>query len=248
MRGISIMKKMTVVTLLAGAAVIGGAVWAADGYLGWFGGEKKTPAVLRPMVAQPAAATPAPAMAMMGNALDIQPTDRVLGAMTAPLTMIEYASMTCSHCADFNNDTMPKVKKDWVATGKLKYVLRDLAWDNLAVGMAKVARCAPARQYSPIADAFFKNQSNIVTSNDPLAKIKEIAATFGMDSAKVDSCIKDEALHVEVETSKKVAMETLGVRGTPAVFINGAKVEGAVDYDTLKKTLDAAYAKVTAKK
>lgn len=239
------MKKMTVVALLASAAVVGGAVWA-EGYLGWFTGDKAPAPVLKPMV-QPAAPVAAP-LAMMGNALDIQPNDRVQGAMTAPLTMIEYASMTCSHCADFNNDTMPKVKKDWVATGKLKYVLRDLAWDNLAVGMAKVARCAPARQFSPIADAFFKNQSSIVTSNDPLAKIKEIAATFGLDSAKVDECIKDAPLQVEIENSKKVAMEGLGVRGTPAIFINGTKVDGAVDYDTLKKTLDVAYAKTQAKK
>lgn len=243
-----IMKTMTVVGLLAGVAVIGGAVMAADGYLGWFGESKPAP-VLRPMAQAQAPATPAASpMAAMGNALDIQPNDRVQGSMTAPLTMIEYASMTCSHCADFNNDTMPQVKKDWIATGKMKYVLRDLAWDNLAVGMAKVARCAPPSQFSAIADAFFKNQSLIVTGNDPLAKIKEIAATFGMDGAKVDTCIKDAALHTEVENSKKIAMEGLGVRGTPAIFVNGTKVDGAVDYPTLKKTLEEAYAKATAKR
>ena len=121
------MKTMTWGTIVIGAAVVGTAVWAADGWLGWFGGNT-APA------AKPVAAQPAPAMAMMGNALDIQATDRVVGSMTAPVTMIEYASMTCNHCAHFANDVMPQVKKEWIESGKVKYVLRDLAWDNLAVG------------------------------------------------------------------------------------------------------------------
>lgn len=238
------MKKMTVGVLLIGVAVVAGTVWA-EGWRDWFGGGTATKSTATQTVSKAPAAAP---MAMMGNALDIQPNDRVSGSMTAPLTMIEYASMTCSHCADFTKNTMPSVRKDWIATGKLKYVLRDLAWDNLAVGMAKVARCAPISQFEPIATAFFTNQERIVTSNDSLSEIKKIAQTFGMDSAKVDACVKDEALQAEVETSKKVAMEGLGVRGTPAIFINGTKVDGAVDYPTLKTTLDAAYAKATARK
>ena len=239
--------KMLAGVLLVGVAAVAGTVWA-EGWRDWLGmGSAAT--TTKAKAVQPVVAKPAPdAMAMMGNALDIQPNDRVIGSMTAPVTMIEYASLTCSHCADFSKETMPSVKKEWIGTGKLKYVLRDLAWDNLAVGMAKVARCAPVSQFEPITTAFFSNQLNIVTSNEPLAEIKKIALTFGIDGAKVDSCVKDEALQVEVENSKKIAMEGLGVRGTPAIFINGAKVDGAVDYATLKKTLDAAYAKAITKK
>lgn len=243
------MKRMAGMVLLAGAVIAAGTVFAADGsWMDWLKGKAgvttSTPA---PTVGE-APAAPTNAMAMMGNALDIQPNDRVQGSMTAPVTMIEYASLTCPHCADFNVETMPKVKKDWIATGKLKYIMRDLAWDNLAVGMAKIARCAPPTQFDPIVTSFFANQKDIMLASDPLVQIKKLMVPFGMDSAKVDACVKDAALHKQVEDSKTIAMDGLGVRGTPAMFINGSKIDGAVDYDELKKTLDAAYAKATAAK
>lgn len=239
------MKKITVAAVFVGVAVIGGAAWAADngGWLsGWFDSAKA--AVSKPAAtAKPAAA--AQPVANVGNVLEIQPGDRVMGSMMAPVTMIEYASMTCSHCADFTLKTMPQVKKDWVATGKVKYVLRDLAWDDMAVGITKVARCAPAQQYYGIVEAFFKNQMNIVTSNDPLGQIKNVAAGFGMDGAKVEACVKDADLHERVAASKKTATETLGIRGTPTTFVNGVKIDGAAPYEEVKPILEAAYAKAT---
>lgn len=233
------MKKVTIGCLLLGAVVVAGTVWA-DGWRSWFGGKDEA----KPMAAAAAPGAPAASpMAMLGNALDIQENDRIVGSMTAPVTLIEYASLTCSHCADFATRTMPSVKKEWVDTGKVKYVMRDLAWDNLAVGMAKIARCAEPAQFFPLTNAFFMNQKMIVTSNDALGEIKKVAAPFGMDEAKVEACIKDGPLQTQVEESKRIAMEVLGVRGTPAIFINGVKVDGAVDYKTLKPTLDTAYAK-----
>ena len=237
-------KQMVALGVAIGVVAAAGTVWA-DGWFGWGGKKAATTSTATQTVVATPVASP---LAMMGNALDIQPNDRVEGSMTAPITMIEYASLTCSHCGDFNKDTMPTVKKEWIATGKMKYVLRDLAWDNLAVGMAKIARCAPQNQFNDIVDAFFSKQQDIVLSNDPLVEIKKVAATFGLDGAKVDMCVKDAALQEQVENSKKIAMEGLGVRGTPAIFINGTKVDGAVSYDDLKKTLDAAYAKATAVK
>lgn len=234
------MKKVTVAAVFAGIAVIGGAAWAADGWLdGWWNSAKA--AVAKPTAsAVVAAPTPTPTAA---NALEIAPGDRVMGSMMAPVTMIEYASMTCSHCADFTLKTMPQVKKDWIATGKVKYVLRDLAWDDMAVGISKVTRCAPAQQYYGMVDAFFKNQMNIVTSNDPLGAIKNVAAAFGMDGPRVEACVKDAALHERVAASKKTATEVLGIRGTPTTFINGVKIDGAAPYDEVKKVLEAEYAK-----
>lgn len=238
------MKKMTVAAVFVGIAVVGGAAWAADGWLdGWWNSAKA--AVSKPAAA-PAAAKPAAPVVNAGNALEIGPGDRVMGSMMAPVTMIEYASMTCSHCADFTLKTMPQVKKDWIATGKVKYVLRDLAWDDMAVGITKVARCAPAQQYYGLVEAFFKNQMNIVTSNDPLAEIKNVAAGFGMDGAKVEACVKDAELHERVAASKKTAMEVLGIRGTPTTYVDGVKLDGAVPYEEMKPVLEAAYAKAVA--
>lgn len=189
-----------------------------------------------------------PDASFVGQPLDIQPNDRVVGAMTAPVTMIEYASLTCSHCADFATQTMPKVKEEWIKTGKVKYVLRDLPWDNLALGMAKVARCAPAEQFEPLAEAFFADQTSILMGSNPLQEIKKVAATAGMSSDQVDTCIKDAKLHAQILGSKEIALTKLGVTGTPGIFVNGTKVEGFVEYKDFKKTLEAEYAKALAKK
>lgn len=234
----------------AGLVVMAGAgsAWAADaGWGSWWPFGQKEAAAPAPAAA-PQAVDVKPDMTIVGKPLDIQPNDRVVGAMTAPVTMIEYASMTCSHCADFATQTMPKVKEEWIKTGKLKYVLRDLPWDNLALGMAKVARCAPAEQFEPLAEAFFADQTDIIMGSNPLQEIKKVAASAGMSGDQVDSCIKDVNLHAQVLGSKEIALTKLGVKGTPGIFVNGTKIEGFVPYADLKKTLDAEYAKAVAAK
>ncbi|NBV54447.1 MAG: hypothetical protein EBR79_01890 [Proteobacteria bacterium] len=193
-----------------------------------------------PVAAVPAVVVPQTA----AEVLQILPSDRVEGSVMAPLTIIEYASMTCSHCADFAKDTLPQLRKEWIATGKAKFVMRDLAWDNLALGMAKIARCAPAEQFKPLVESFFGGQQKIITSASPLDEIKQITRMAGMDDATVDACVKDAALHAQVLASKNQALEILKVQGTPAIFVNGVKVDGAVAYKDLKKVLDAEYAKV----
>jgi len=247
----SVMRVGLIVCLLG----LVGTVWAAEGWLGklWpFGQEHSVVAsstTVSQTAAEPAPVEVKPDTTVVGKPLDIQPSDRVEGAMAAPVTMIEYASLSCPHCADFTTETMPKVRHDWIETGKVKYVLRDLPWDNLALGMAKVARCAPADKFQPLVRAFFAGQKDIMLSNDPLSRINKIAADVaGMNADTVEACIKDVKLHAQVLGSKEIAMQKLGVKGTPTIFVNGTEVDGAVDYDTLKKTLDAAYAKATGKK
>jgi len=168
--------------------------------------------------------------------------------MMAPVTIVEYASLTCSHCADFSTGTMPQVRKEWISTGKAKYVLRDLPWDDLALGMAKITRCVPPEQFKPLVESFFAHQLDIMKSSQPLEEIKKVTRMAGMSDAQVDACIKDAALHAQVMAGKDTAFNKLGVRGTPAIFINGTLVSGAVPYNDLKKTLDEAYAKATGKK
>lgn len=225
------MKKVMFAAAVAAACAMGSAAFAvAEG------------------ISATAAKSPVPAAAMPAalalNPLDIADTDRVLGSPMAPVTIVEYASMTCSHCGDFANKTFPQVKKEWIDTGKAKYVLRDLPWDNLALGMSKIARCAPAAQFYPLTEAFFAGQEKIVTGKDPLAEIRKITRTAGMTDEQVDACIKDPAVHAQVTGSKDIAMNRLGVKGTPAFFVNGTRVEGFEGYKDFRKTLDAEYAKV----
>lgn len=178
------------------------------------------------------------------QALMISADDRVLGSMMAPVTVIEYASLSCSHCADFEKETFPQIKKEWIDTGKVKYVLRDLPWDDMALGMAKVTRCAPEAQFYPLVETFYAQQMKIFGSKDVLGEIKNVAKMAGMAPDQVEACIKDPDIHAKVVAMKDTGFNVLQVRGTPTFFVNGTVVNGAVPYKDFKKTLDAEYAKM----
>ncbi len=198
-----------------------------------------------------AAAVPVPA-AVSGTAdvakvLEVNADDRVEGKANAPVTIIEYASMTCPHCRDFNNETLPKVEEEWVQTGKARYVLRHLPWDDLAAAEAAVMRCAPPEQYYPLAKAFFGAQEAIMKASAPLSEVKQIARFAGLDDTAVQACITDPANHKFITDMRNTAQTTLGVKGTPTFFINGERVDGEQSYTQMKGYLQKAYKKATAK-
>jgi protein-disulfide isomerase len=209
---------------------------------------KATPAV-SPTAAAPAASATsvlftAPTVI---NPLDVQPTDLVIGQASAPITLIEYASLTCSHCRDFHLKTLPEIKTNWLDTGKAKYVLRDMPWDNLALGMAKLARCVPPAQQTAMYQALFTAQPTILANSNPLTALVPVAQQAGLSAAQTEACIRNNALQTQIEATKKAGYDQLNVRGTPTLFVNGTKVDGFVRYADLKPKLDAAYAKATAK-
>lgn len=181
------------------------------------------------------------------NPLEAQPTDVVMGQASAPVTLIEYASLTCSHCRDFHLKTLPNIKKYWLDSGKAKYILRDMPWDNLALGMAKLARCVPPAQQAAMYQALFTAQPTILANSNPLTALVPVAQQAGLSAAQTEACIRNNALQSQIEATKKTAYDQLNVRGTPTLFVNGTKVDGFVSYADLKPKLDAAYAKATAK-
>ena len=183
--------------------------------------------------------------ALQEEPLKVYPFDRVMGSADAPVTIIEYASLTCSHCAHFHEDTLPYIEREWIKTGKAKYVLRDLPWDNLAFAMGKTARCAPQENYFRAVAAIMKNQEAIVTSkgiDGIVAKLAEVVEPFGLSSRQVNSCINGSADdHAIIAAMKDSALKSLGVQGTPVTFVNGQKIDGAQPYNKVKPILQNAY-------
>ena len=121
--------------------------------------------------------------------------DMVIGAANAPVTIIEYASLTCPHCARFHTETLPKLKSEYVETGKVKYVFRDFPLDGLALRAAAIAHCAGPERYFTYLDVFFQQQGNWTRGNDPeqmLAQLKRLARTGGMSEAQIDDCLKNK--------------------------------------------------------
>ena len=187
--------------------------------------------------------SPTPALAAAGDAakeLAVQPSDRILGKAEAPITIIEYASLTCPHCAHFDVTVLPKLKEKWIDTGKAKLVLRDYPLDEPALRAAMVARCAPADRFYPLIDTFFAQQEQWATSRDYRAALEKLVKLGGMSDKEFKGCISDKKLEDQVAQSRLTASQQLGVDATPTFFINGKKFDGAPTVEAFDQALSGA--------
>lgn len=162
------------------------------------------------------------------KALEVKENDRVYGDKSAPITIVEYASMTCGHCADFHNKYYKEIKEQLVDTGRVNFVFRDLPWDNRALAVSMVARCAPVKDHGKFISAFFSTHENWVRSGDFMTSIKQVARLGGMKPIDVDTCLQNPDVNSEIRNNRKEAIDVLNVKGTPAFFINGHRFEGVL--------------------
>lgn len=156
----------------------------------------------------------------MDNAL----AERAMGDPDAPVVMIEYASMTCPHCARFHNEILPKVKASLIDTGKVRLIFRDYPLDTHALRAAMMARCTDRANYFNLVEVIFKNQDRWVKSADPLAGLKQLGALAGMDSSYIESCIKNPQLEQFILSGMQDAQRKYKIKATPTfVFNNDAE-------------------------
>jgi protein-disulfide isomerase len=186
--------------------------------------------------------TPSPAAAQSQTPA-VTADDRVLGKPDAPVTIVEYASLTCPHCAAFEAETLPKLKEQWIDTGKAKLVFRDFPFDQAALSGAKLARCAPPDRFFSFIDVLFKDQNNWSRASDPQAALGKIAKLGGISSDQFDACMKDEKLADRIVAGELTAKNNYGVESTPTFFINGKKLVGNQPYPEFEKALNDALPK-----
>ena len=170
-------------------------------------------------------------------------SEKSIGDPNAPVTVVEYSSLTCSHCADFHIKTLPKIKKNYIDTGKVRLVLWDFPLGNLAMAASMIARCSGEKNYMRMTNALFISQTNWAQSDKPFDAIAGIARLSGMTVDDLEDCLSDHALLRAIETKAKEANEILGVDSTPTFFIDGVKVAGNLPYSDFKDLLDKALAK-----
>ena len=152
--------------------------------------------LISPVPAQ--AASPHPLLAEAQTVLALNKDDRVLGNPDAPITIVEYASLTCPHCAHFTNDVLPELKKKWIDTGKAKLVLRDYPLDEPALRAAMIARCAPPDRFYAYTDMFFGAQDKWVTARDYRDALARLVKLGGMSREEFDKCLKNTALENKI--------------------------------------------------
>jgi len=186
--------------------------------------------------ALPAAAQGTPG-ADAAKQLAVQPGDRVLGKADAPITIIEYASLTCPHCAHFEVDVLPKLKAKWIDTGKAKLVLRDFPLDEPALRAEMLARCAPPERFYPLVETLFETQDKWVVAKDWRAALEKLVRLAGIGKKEFDACLSNKAIEDQVAQSRLIASQQLGVNSTPTFFINGKKYEGEPTIEAFEQAL-----------
>jgi protein-disulfide isomerase len=202
----------------------------------------------RAMIALAAAATAAmtPALAQeTGTATGAGPGDFSLGSADAKVKMVEYASFTCPHCANFHATVFDKLKADYIDTGKVHFTLREVYFDRYGLWAALIARCGGEMKYYGIHDMLFTKQTEWAASDDPktvVENLKTIGRVAGLEDAAMEACLNDQATAEALIKQFQTNFEADGVEGTPTLFINGAK-HGNMPYDELKAILDAELAK-----
>lgn len=185
----------------------------------------------------PALAAPKP---YLGEEVD-------LGNPKAPITVVEYASASCPHCARFNNDVFPAFKAKYIDTGKVHYVLRELLTEpqDFAAAGFLTARCAGRDRYLAVLDAIFHDQQKIYESGDLLGGLQAIGQKFGLSEADVKACIADHAA-VDALNARLAAAEKAGIDSTPTFIINGRKLEGETSLGDLMLVIEPMLAAMAA--
>lgn len=170
----------------------------------------------------PTPTTPLPALSAMLS-------EKVLGSPTAPVSMIAYSSLTCSHCADFHLVTFPALKTSYIDTGRMKFVFRDFPLNEPAIAASMVARCSGDRFFTTL-DALFRTQASWAFLSDYTGGIKSVVAPLGMTANDVDACLASTDLRNGILSIKQGGTVEHGVNATPTFVINGVKVVGALSY------------------
>lgn len=162
--------------------------------------------------------------------------DRQMGPDNAPVTIIEYASMTCPHCANFHRTVLPELKKRYIDAGKMRLIFREFALNPLDAGAVMLARCLDKDKYFPFVDVLFRQQDKWVVQK-PIEPLLAIAKQAGFTQESFDACLKNQKLLDGIEAQRNRAAEKFGVNSTPTLFVNGKIMRGGGTLEEIEKEI-----------
>lgn len=171
---------------------------------------------------------------------EIGENEHVLGQPDAPITIIEYASLTCPHCADFHQDTLPQLKSDWIETGKAKLVFRHYPLDRLALAAALMTNCFEGDRFFGVLDMLFARQQQWSRAENPGQALARIGAQAGMDQQTFEQCVTDQQEAQAILQTQKQGRDKADIQSTPTFLIEGEKIEGAKPYSEFEQVLQNA--------
>jgi protein-disulfide isomerase len=170
--------------------------------------------------------------------------DLALGPADAKVTVVEYASMTCGHCAHFTKDVWPGFKKKYVDTNKVRYVFREFPLDNLAAAASMLARCTGGDKAFPLIEVLFEKQQEwAFGEGNPVPRLFEIAKQAGFTQESFDKCLTDQKLLDDITAGRSRASDVFGVSATPTFYVNGKKLDGQPTLEKLDQMIEPLLAK-----
>jgi len=164
--------------------------------------------------------------------------DMALGSTNAPVTIVEYSSLTCPHCADFSANVFPMLQSKYIDTGKIRFISREFPLEIKAAGASMLARCAgngDAQKYFDATAMLFKQQQALIEHTTDT--LKAVGSKFGMSEEAVEACMKDNALLDKIKADQDFAYDQLKVDATPTFFIHGERVKGSMSFEEFEKKL-----------
>lgn len=164
--------------------------------------------------------------------------DQVLGNADAPVTIVEYASMTCGHCASFHRNTLPAIKENYIDTGKARMILREFPFDPRAEAAFMLARCADDKYFAMI-DVLFQQQNNWAGVENASEALLQIARLAGFSQESFEACLTNQKLLDDVRAVRQRGANDFGVDATPTFFINGNKYSGALTVAEMSAIIDS---------
>lgn len=165
----------------------------------------------------------------------------LVGSPDAPITIVEYSSYTCNHCAAFHKEVFPRLKKEWIDTGKVKLISRDFPLDQVALGISMLTYCAPKDKYPVLKEAFFMRQNQWIQSKNLRLDLFTIAREIGgLSEPESAKCLTDQDLAKQLQDRQRDSVDELDINATPTFTVNGQIIRGAPSYDELVKIIRSA--------
>jgi protein-disulfide isomerase len=165
--------------------------------------------------------------------------DNVTGNADAPVTIIEYSSMTCPHCAAFHKEVLPELKTKYIDTGKVKYIVREFPLDNVAVTAAMLARCVEPAKYLDFVDLLYNRQDAWAFKDEPLPELQKFAKQIGFTEDRFNQCIADPKALEHINWVRDRGSKDFKVRATPSFFVNGKRIKGAATIQKFDELISA---------
>ncbi len=172
--------------------------------------------------------------------IDEAKMEMAIGDKDAPVTMVEYSSLGCPHCAAFHKDTLPRIKKEYIDTGKVRLVYQDFPLGTPALAASMIARCAGPKKFFGFIEILFRSQAQWAKSPTPLDALAKVARFGGLSKADVDACLKYQPLLESIRRSALVGQETYKINAAPSFVIGTEVISGNQPFEEFKKVLDKA--------